>query len=82
MSICAGTSLNTYDYDWAANQALYELVEFLEVILDCMLIANFQGREPGSASRSALQYQKSGAKADVVRSGVTSGSKFNGLNPR
>ena len=41
MSICACASLNTYDYDLAANQALYELVEFLEVILDCMLIANF-----------------------------------------
>ena len=38
MSICAGTSANTYDYELEANQNLIAIVESIEVILNCMLI--------------------------------------------
>ena len=41
ISICAGTSLNAFDYDLEANQALFALLESVEVILNCMLILNY-----------------------------------------
>ena len=41
MSISAGTSLNAFDYDKEANQALVDLVEKIEILLNCMLNLNF-----------------------------------------
>ena len=41
MSVSAGTSLNAFDYDKEANEALLALVEQIEVLLNGMLMLNF-----------------------------------------
>ena len=43
MGISAGTSLNAFDYDKEANQALLNLVERIEILLNCMLNLSFPG---------------------------------------
>ena len=53
MSISAGTSLNAFDYDFEANQALSALVDSIEVILNCMLILNYPKQQSISAASDA-----------------------------
>jgi len=65
MGVAAGTSLNAFDYDREANEAILHVIETLEVILNCMMNLNYphdynmidsQADPPASsnASRSIL----------------------------
>ena len=45
MGICAGTSLNAYDFDKDANEDLLALVEQIEVLLNGMLMLNFPSND-------------------------------------
>ena len=92
MSICAGISPNTYDYELEANQNMIAIVESIEVIINCMLILRLSNNEEeskeeefkepvsvSSASRSKLSASGRQLSQSPPKPGASS-ARFNGLN--
>ena len=88
MSVCASTSLNAPDHDLQMNRDLLRLIDFIEVILNCMFILGYPQAEEGgnSASRNKLAGEEGKTeqtqRASPTKPGMTNKfkSSFNGLN--